>query len=55
MVSISLEPFTHQSKSCIAIKFPYHFETKEYIKKFEGVYLEPEPTALSIFIAMQPV
>jgi integrase/recombinase XerD len=38
MAAISLEPFTHQAKSCIAIKFPYNFETKEYIKKFDGVY-----------------
>lgn len=38
MNSITLEPFTHNSKSCIAIKFAYHFETKESIKKFNGVY-----------------
>jgi hypothetical protein len=33
MISITLEPFTRNSKSCIAIKFPYNFEAKEYIKK----------------------
>jgi site-specific recombinase XerD len=38
MISITLEPFTHNSKSCIAIKFPYNFEVKEYIKKFSGVH-----------------
>ena len=38
MNSITLEPFTHNSKSCIAIKFAYNFEIKEYIKKFNGVY-----------------
>lgn len=38
MISITLEPFTRNSKSCIAIKFPYNFEAKEYIKKFNGVY-----------------
>jgi hypothetical protein len=38
MTSIKLEPFTHNSKSCIAIKFPYDFKTKEYIKKFKGVH-----------------
>ncbi|MFI1745538.1 site-specific tyrosine recombinase/integron integrase [Thalassobellus sediminis] len=37
MTSITLEPFKHRSKSCIAIKFQYDFETKEYIKKFNGV------------------
>lgn len=38
MPSITLEPFTHNSKSCVAIKFPFDFETKEYIKKFNDVY-----------------
>ncbi len=38
MTSITLESFTHNSKSCIAIKFPYNFKAKEYIKKFNGVY-----------------
>ncbi len=38
MSLITLEPFTHNSKSCIAIKFPFDFETKEYIKKFNDVY-----------------
>ena len=37
MANISLESFTHNSKHCIAIKFLYDFETKEYIKKFKGV------------------
>ncbi|MEP1489804.1 MAG: hypothetical protein ABJK28_15385 [Algibacter sp.] len=34
MISITLEPFTHNSKSYIAIKFPYNFEANEY----NGVY-----------------
>jgi len=38
MISITLEPFTHNSQSCIAIKFPYNFEAKEYLKKFKGVH-----------------
>lgn len=38
MTSITLEPFTHNSQSCIAINFLYNFEAKEYIKKFKGVY-----------------
>lgn len=33
MTSITLSPFTHNSKSCIAIKFLYNFTAKEYIKK----------------------
>lgn len=37
MATITLEPFTHKTQSCMAIKFPYSFETKEYIKRFEGV------------------
>tara|TARA_R110000868_G_scaffold320554_3_gene581458 strand:+ start:686 stop:997 length:312 start_codon:yes stop_codon:yes gene_type:complete len=38
MTSVTLEPFTHNSKSCIAIKFLYDFEAIEYIKKFNGVH-----------------
>ena len=37
MTNVTLETFTHNSQSCIAIKFPYNFEIKEYIKKFDGV------------------
>mgnify|MGYP000521852054 CR=1 FL=1 len=37
MTNVSLEPFTHNSQHCIAIKFPFNFEIKEYIKKFDGV------------------
>ncbi|WP_298239277.1 tyrosine-type recombinase/integrase [uncultured Algibacter sp.] len=37
MTSITLVPFVHNNKSCIAIKFPYNFEVKEYLKKFDGV------------------
>jgi site-specific recombinase XerD len=37
MKNITLEPFMHNSLHCIAVKFPYNFETKEYIKKFTGV------------------
>ena len=35
---ITLEPLTHNSQSCIAIKFEYNFEIKEYLKNFKGVY-----------------
>ncbi|QOD59420.1 tyrosine-type recombinase/integrase [Polaribacter haliotis] len=37
MTNVSLEAFTHNSQHCIAIKFPYNFELKEYIKQFHGV------------------
>ncbi len=37
MTAVSLESFTHNSQHCIAIKFSYNFEIKEYIKKFNGV------------------
>lgn len=37
MTNVSLEPFTHNSQDCISIRFPYNFEIKEYIKKFNGV------------------
>jgi len=37
MTNVTLELFTHNSKQCMAIKFAYNFEIKEYIKKFEGV------------------
>ena len=37
MTNITLEPFTHNAQRCISIKFAYNFETKEYIKKFNGV------------------
>ena len=37
MITVSLESFTHNDQHCIAIKFPYNFEIKEYIKKFNGV------------------
>lgn len=37
MTTITLEPFTHNLKSCLGLKFPYHFESKEIIKKMEGV------------------
>lgn len=38
MSNITLEAFSHKSKPCIAIKFQYNFEIKEYIKKFDGVF-----------------
>lgn len=38
MISISLDHFIHKDKACVAIKFPYRFETKEYVKQFKGVY-----------------
>ncbi len=37
MISITLEPLTHNSKNCAAIKFPYNAEAKEYVKQFKGV------------------
>ncbi|MCZ4318474.1 tyrosine-type recombinase/integrase [Aequorivita viscosa] len=37
MITITLEPFVHNLKNCIGIKFPYHFESKEIIKRMEGV------------------
>ena len=37
MANVSLETFTHNSQHCIAIKFQYDFELKEYLKKFVGV------------------
>jgi site-specific recombinase XerD len=37
MTNVTLETFTHNSQPCIAIKFIYNFEIKEYIKKFDGV------------------
>lgn len=33
MITITLAPFTHNAKSCIAIKFLYTFSVKEYIKR----------------------
>ena len=33
-----LEPFIHNLKSCIVIKFVYNLDNKEYIKQFNGVY-----------------
>lgn len=38
MKTITLEPFTHNSKTCVAIKFKYNFNTKECIKTFKGVF-----------------
>ena len=37
MTNVSLDSFTHNSQHCIAIKFPYNFEIKEYVKNFNGV------------------
>ncbi|WP_298766909.1 tyrosine-type recombinase/integrase [uncultured Polaribacter sp.] len=37
MISVTLNSFTHNAKSCIAIKFPYNYEAKEYIKQFKAV------------------
>lgn len=37
MSVITLESFTHNEKSCLGIKFPYSFESKEIIKKMDGV------------------
>lgn len=38
MHTISLAPFTHNAKSCIAIKFKFDFKLKECIKNITGVY-----------------
>jgi site-specific recombinase XerD len=37
MITIALEPITHKSKNCIAIKFSYNYQVKEYIKQFPEV------------------
>lgn len=37
MNTITLEPFVHNLKSCIGLKFPYDFRMKEIVKKIEGV------------------
>lgn len=37
MTTITLQPFIHNSQSCLGLKFPYHFETKEIIKRMDGV------------------
>lgn len=37
MATICLEPLEHAGATQMAIKFPYDFQTKEYIKKLEGV------------------
>ncbi len=37
MTTITLDSFTHNAKSCIALNFPYNFEVKEYIKKGPAV------------------
>ncbi len=37
MITITLTPFVHNFKSVIGLKFPYHFESKEIIKKLDGV------------------
>lgn len=36
-MKIILEPLVHRGVDCIGIRFPYNFELKEYLKKFEGV------------------
>ena len=37
MTTITLQPFLHNKKSCIGLKFRYNFEAKEVIKKMDGV------------------
>ncbi|WP_026450522.1 tyrosine-type recombinase/integrase [Aequorivita capsosiphonis] len=37
MTVITLKPFIHNEKSCVGLKFPYDFESKEIIKKMKGV------------------
>ncbi|MEM0518467.1 tyrosine-type recombinase/integrase [Aequorivita flava] len=37
MITITLQPFKHNSENCIGLKFKYHFESKEIIKRMEGV------------------
>ena len=49
MISITLEPLNHNSKNCIAIKFPYSFKLKEYIKKFNNVYWSKTHRTFYIF------
>lgn len=36
-MTITLSKLKHEGQELLLISFPYHFETKEYIKAFEGV------------------
>lgn len=38
MSTITFVPFTHKNRDCIAIKFPYSFKDKEYIRNHKQVY-----------------
>lgn len=37
-MKVVLEPIFHKGRRCIALKFTYNFELKEYLKTFQGVY-----------------
>ena len=37
MITITLEPFVQEQQNYIGLKFSYHFETKEIIKRLDGV------------------
>ncbi|HBR53459.1 MAG TPA: integrase [Flavobacteriaceae bacterium] len=37
MASIRLEPLTHKAKACLAVRFPYNYEVKEYLRHFKGM------------------
>ncbi|SRX54156.1 site-specific tyrosine recombinase/integron integrase [Aequorivita sp. CIP111184] len=37
MTTIKLQPFIHNLKKCLGLKFPYHFESKEIVKRMDGV------------------
>lgn len=36
-MKVLLEPISHRGHRCIALKFIFNFELKEYVKKFKGV------------------
>lgn len=38
MITVTLAPMEHRKKACIAIRFTYDFQLKEYLKAFDGVY-----------------
>ena len=36
-MNITLRKITHNGHELLLVSFPYHFETKEYVKRFKGV------------------
>lgn len=37
-MKVTLEPIFHKGSRCIALRFTYSYELKEYLKRFPGVY-----------------